>query len=812
MKNDWTQFYTNLFNQEEGVFDSFEELEKLDLGFKKFFPKSSMDLSPDGRFLVFTANHIGKYQVVLMDLETGQKRNIFRYGSKNAVQQTDFNYPQIAWHPRGGEITLCYEHRDVITLRRLDLNSMTWIEQEVPEIFQRIYSIDYLSDDDYLFSASADGFSDLFIYRSQYRQTERITEDYYDDLDASFAMLGQQPGILFSSNRTSSGILPERLDTILPLDNFDVFFLPLESDFALRLTNTPDDNERQPRIAEDRYLTFLDRRNGMRNRWVIDLNSRRRQFINSNYSRNIILHDAVSASGDYVFQVYEDGVYESYRTTPNWNESSSVYYTSSASLKTIREDVPEVEIPEPEPVSEEFLFQSEFPDPAQIEPLETTVKFNRVNESFVPIEYESEEREVIEFINARAVAARRQFKMEEITARVDNEVLFEGLESYAGERQELEAQEPGLLIKGIAKDIFEDFEIELGIRIPLDLRGSEVFAVLDDKRKRIDKRFALYRRQKSEDVILGSEVQRQKKTAFIALHRQSYPFDAYRSVRGTVSLRIDNTFLLTGDPISSAYERQNEQRFIFKGEYVFDNTIDIDLNLRHGTRYKAYVELINRFDLSTEGGFDLDFSRGFTTIVGFDARHYQPVLRNSVLALRAAGATSFGSDKILYYVGGTDGWVIPKFNEDTPVPQNENFSLMTIAPNLRGFNHNVRNGRSFMLASAEMRIPIFKYLSRREMKSKFLRNIQLVGFFDVGSAWHGFLPKSSNNPLNNVIIDDVPGISISLNLKRRSFIYGYGFGGRINLFGYYIRGDYAWGVESGIVNDPILYISLGTDF
>ena len=196
--------------------------------------------------------------------------------------------------------------------------------------------------------------------------------------------------------------------------------------------------------------------------------------------------------------------------------------------------------------------------------------------------------------------------------------------------------------------------------------------------------------------------------------------------------------------------------------------------------------------------------------MGFDARHYQPILRNSILALRTAGASSFGSDKILYYVGGTDGWVTPKFDQDTPVPQDQNFAFKTIAPNLRGFNHNVRNGRTFLLASAELRVPFLKYLSARELKSKFLRNIQLVGFFDFGSAWHGLIPSNENSPVNQSTLSG-PRVEVVLDLDKSVFAYSYGFGARINLLGYFIRADYAWGVDGGRL-DPKLHISLGTDF
>ena len=50
----------------------------------------------------------------------------------------------------------------------------------------------------------------------------------------------------------------------------------------------------------------------------------------------------------------------------------------------------------------------------------------------------------------------------------------------------------------------------------------------------------------------------------------------------------------------------------------------------------------------------------YTYNFGFDARHYLPIYRNFIWAVRAAGDFSWGNKKIVYYLGGTDGWLFPK--------------------------------------------------------------------------------------------------------------------------------------------------------
>lgn len=203
-------------------------------------------------------------------------------------------------------------------------------------------------------------------------------------------------------------------------------------------------------------------------------------------------------------------------------------------------------------------------------------------------------------------------------------------------------------------------------------------------------------------------------------------------------------------------------------------------------------------------------------IVGFDARHYQRILKHSVLAVRAAGATSFGSERILYYLGGVDNWLFPRFNEEIPLPASDaNFAYQTVAANLRGFRLNIRNGNSYLLTNTELRVPIFKHLSKN-LKSNFLRNFQVVGFFDIGTAWQGATPFSEENPLNTKTIPDpeVPSnpVVVKVRFFRDPIVMGYGAGARMLLFGYFLRLDYAWGVETRVIQEPRLYLSLGMDF
>jgi len=168
-------------------------------------------------------------------------------------------------------------------------------------------------------------------------------------------------------------------------------------------------------------------------------------------------------------------------------------------------------------------------------------------------------------------------------------------------------------------------------------------------------------------------------------------------------------------------------------------------------------------------------------------------LKHSVFATRFNAATSFGSEKILYFLGGVENWLFPSFNNDIPNPAGGDFSFQTLAANLRGFRQNIRNGNSFALINAELRVPIFRYFSRSTPRSSFLKNFQIVGFFDVGTAWQGLSPFQKDNPLNTVLIEgsdnpsDFNPVSVEVNFFRDPVVAGYGAGIRTMLFGYFVK-------------------------
>jgi len=201
--------------------------------------------------------------------------------------------------------------------------------------------------------------------------------------------------------------------------------------------------------------------------------------------------------------------------------------------------------------------------------------------------------------------------------------------------------------------------------------------------------------------------------------------------------------------------------------------------------------------------------RQFTFNFGFDARHYYPIYRNLIWAVRAAADVSWGNQKLIYFLGGTDGWLNPKFNDANRPAADQSYIYQTLAVNLRGFRQNVANGNNAFVINSEVRLPIIPTLVNRPINNAFLRNFQLVQFFDLGTAWNGKYNKLARP---TAIFQQVP-----VTIKQKAggigpFAGGYGFGARSTLLGYFVKIDAAWEMNVFFKGTPSWYFSLGLDF
>ena len=797
-------------------------------------PLGRMRLSPDGKKLAYTIHDNGRVRVMLYDMESGDKKVLYRYGIRNYEQETDLNYPVIAWRPDGSELSILYERKDVVSLMKIDFEQHQVVTDKLSPEYHRVYDMDYWSPDTLMFSGTTDGFSDLYLYIPKTRQSIRINEDFHDDLDASVIVLDQKRYILFSSNRPDETMRKMHLDSILPIGQFDLYVLDYQPSKSTlrRLTFSPDASERKARMSDNETLVCLADFSG---RWQRVQISRLNEdppvsLLFSEYDRDIILHEVVPGSPVIIdwLQKYNKPYFHISRTDSTETSENTIPLSKEKAnevLSRLSDKIVVQEKAEEEELDPKYFFQTPFPvektesvkketkKPVVEEPMPST-SIPTIIQPTRPDNPEYTPGDLTPFIRSRIIASRLKFKLDYFNITMDNDLLFGGLDSYAGTKREFEPSQLGILCKASLKDLLEDYVITGGVRFPTSFNGSEYFLVFNNRKRRVDKEFAVYRKAVTEADPTDSDPNHKNQfVSFLALGKWSYPFDNYNSVRFTTTLRNDRIIALSTDKQTLDTHTDDAQRVGLKLEWVYDNTRLLDINTRTGTRIKTSVEVVKRFDLNLfEEDEKFQFDKGFMTVLGLDARHYVPLDRRSIFAVRLTAASSFGSERILYYLGGVENWLFPAYDNSVSVPNDLSFAYTSLAANMRGFKYNARNGSSVVLANAELRVPVFQYLSRQKIRSSFIRNIQLVGFADAGTAWHGSNPFGSGNPLNTVVLTNPPTVEVIVNYYRNPLIIGYGVGARTMVFGYYLKLDYGWAWETKTTRDPLLQFSMGADF
>ena len=360
------------------------------------------------------------------------------------------------------------------------------------------------------------------------------------------------------------------------------------------------------------------------------------------------------------------------------------------------------------------------------------------------------------------------------------------------------ALNPGLsgFTRMAMSDLFEDYRVVGGFRLALDLNNNDYMLRLQNFKRRMDKDLLFQRRS----IQGASELGVAKLHTHMATYRVTWPFNELSSLRGSVTYRHDRIVTQSTDNASLSYPNGYDQTVGAKLEYVYDSSIPRGLNLYTGWKAKVFAEYYKQ----------PDGSKTDMTVVGLDIRHSLRLHRDLIWVTRFAGSSSLGSRKVLFALGGVDNWLFPKVDQSTPVDYTQNYFYQSLAVPMRGFFYNSRNGNSFAVANSELRVPIFRYLLNKPIRSDFVQNFQVAAFGDIGAAWTGSNPYASDNSFNNQVINTNPFV-ITIKNQREPIIYSYGFGLRTRLLGYFVRADWAWGIDDKRRLPQVFQLSLNLD-
>lgn len=815
----------------------------------------------------------GVYKVQIQ-LGWNKPKVLLHSGVMQLANQVDPNYPQMAWNTKGNRLAVVYEHEGKTKLMIYDLITRTTIRQELPQFDRVIdFKYMPVQENTLLLSAVKNGHTDIFTYNISNSKTDQITNDVYDDLDPSFAAFPGKSGILYSSNRPgpkgrgSDTSLMNRPFNIFMVDNWN----KSSEKQITQLTDLQYGNAKLPMQYNTTHFTFVSDANGIRNRYAGFFKSQADGVDSLFYVGSEILHnpdqeeldstlaaygstapdsvEAVTITKDstYTFPIsnYPYGIQESRITGEKGEVSEVVQYADIKRLMKLKVDtvvlkkrnitakntnfrraqmhadslrlgLPTYLAPTKDTSTHPNFFQNEFGN----EPADTSTAIT-INE---PALFEKRKQEESILKKSKLFPYKFKFASDYLILQLDNSVLVNKYQPFTGPPSgPIRLTDPvnGLIRIGVS-DLFEDLKFNGGFRIPSSLQGSEYFFSASYLKKRFDYKFTYYRKV---DKNNGFSIRDQfgNDSAFIPAKmitniyqgEMRYPFDQVRSIRLSAGIRTDKLVMQAVDKPSLINKDYKETYALMRLEYVYDNTINPAINIWNGTRYKIYGETNAQL---TNGGLNELFNPGlsaaaqgrFTYNMGVDIRHYTKIYRNFIWATRFAMDMSWGTRKLLYYLGGIDNWLNPQINTRNPVNLTENYAFQTLAGNLRGYKQNARNGNNVMLLNTELRLPVFATFIDKPINSAFLRNFQVTSFIDIGTAWN---KKLSFKDANYTTYDDGQGITTRIKEGFLGpFVGGYGFGARTTIAGYFLRADAGWPAVAFFRGSPIWYFGMGVDF
>lgn len=834
LSSEWMNYYQKLFN--DSTFQrEFPESGNVIAKTNKKQVYNQVRISPDGKYIAYTTNESGQYKIWLYDIEQDKKKKLLTHDHR-IDQIPDYTYPVVNWHPTGRILTFFTEEKGGVKMYYYILENKELTSRNML-FFEKILDFSY-SDDGLRMVVSGinRGQSDIFIHTLASGTNEQLTQDIYDDMNPRF--INNSTDIIFSSNRPEDTTEYYKPGKPLYSKNmpFNLYIVEYENKVPeiKKISNYKFVNDTRPFEIEPNKFIFLSDENGIINRHIarydslidfVDTTVHYRYFTQTypitNYSRNILDQDISSRSDELTEVLFKDGRYHLFKGAYNKQpETFSGKYENTEFRKektkelTLIDSLKKVRV---ETIAIQDIFDNQI-----ITGSKDTLMLDRgiidINNYVFEIEKLNYYNEKFRSDNLNLVLDTTEFRRPTpriyetafytnfLATQIDFSFLGASYQAFSGGAV---YYNPGfnLMFKLGTNDLFEDYKLTAGFRFAADFDSYEFLMSYENLKRRLDKQLVYHRQVfKSIAQMSPTESYLVKSYSNNALFIMRWPFSQVAALEGTVFGREDRYVFLSTDLTSLSKPDLTYYWAGVKLAYIFDNTRQLGINLYQGTRFRIFTEAYqqlnqDRYDLYTAGA---------------DFRHYVKIHRTFIWANRFAVGASYGRSRLIYYLGSVDNWTnlsskYETFDRSIPVDYSKNYVYQTLASNMRGFTQNIRNGDKFAVFNTELRLPVIRYLANHPISSNFWNNFQIAGFFDVGTAWTGLHPWSGENAYDNEIIENGP-ITITIDANREPIVAGYGVGVRSMLLGYFVRLDWAWGIENKVVLPRIFYFSLSLDF
>lgn len=784
-------------------------------------------ISPNGKWLAYSANKNGRFKVKLKDISSGKTETILKNGIKRSDEKAYLKAPVFDW---GDSTTLgivVYE-RGVNLLKLYNPYTKEWQTRDLRR-FDQINQMDiYPNGKTAVISVTDKAQSDLFLISTGRPNTRRLTNDIYDDLYPSF--IPDSKKIIFSSNRpndsTSTNDSFEQIKSHLNLFAYDID-APV-SDAIDVLTNDLGSNTNTT-VTDSSAVYFLSDKSGIKNLYKIDLNNKIAEQITA-YPTSIENYDILPEQKYLSLSLYNDGDLDLYFlqkpeiSTPKFLMSTFRKQVELSRRIAVKDDKAKkntnpvltdrdtVEITSQELAdsanitgkldADDFDFESVIMKARsnQSSLLKNLSKLRKKSSITGPYDYEP------------------SFKIDNVTVSF----LFDPLYGFSPfvEYQMNDLMENNKFSGGITTSIFNS-----NSRSTTRFYGQyQYLARLFDYTVRFDRKSVMFRQTDNFADIFEQQFAYNILSLDAAL-----PLSTNLRINagphfGNRNFTETNPEIFSGN--ISPVESPIQSEFLYGGkiEMIYDDSEMLGLNIRQGRRAKIAFENYN---------FGGDFSESFNKFT-VDIRNYQRIFNEITFATRLYGGVFFGNNAPYFMLGGLNNWAtlnrdatirLPEtgegeydlernplsFESVESVTPNKNLLFHEVVTGIRGFRVNELSGRNTILLTNELRIPLFRAISSDAIKSAFIRNFQLLAFYDIGTAWLGGSPWDANNSINKEVISNNSFTATIRNYKN-PWLSSTGLGISTVLFGYYGTIYYALPIEDYQIQDPTILLGIGYNF
>lgn len=830
---EWEQYYLDMQNQVSKSYVNQSDSTKVRLRHNSTTQFTTLKISPDGKYIAYAENDRGRYIVKVRSIQTGKETTIITHGSKVISQEVDYKLPIIGWSDASTLGVIAVRNGEY-TFWLYDMNTRTKLPRELDK-FNNVRSISFSGNGRLaVLSADYEGKNDLYLISSRRDLVRRLTNDVYDDLDPSF--IPNTNKIVFSSNRTSDTLNSK---VKVPLgnltDNYSLFVYDLDTTKLKlqRITNTVS-KDFAPIALNNNIFYYLSDQRGIVNLFKFDRSTSLYTQV-TNFSTGILEYD-LNIAHSTLAMVANRKMENEIHVSRSFNPNRQIFTPATRrkelqQSRVIREKRQQQEV---KPMSIRDLIDARMKasqedsvkqptDTAQVEnkpvvadtikiPADT-IKTNSTNivntDNYVFEDEAVKQTQPSETFLNRYMKARDKSQITgpfpyESRFSADNLVTAFVVDPIRGFGFSLNQQ---------MNDMLENYRFLGGIMTSINMQNGDFYAEaqylpkLLDFSVRFDRR-GIRKETFVNDIVYKYSLNRVEFGASLPISERirlsAKPFGAFtRAVYlGKSSVGKKE---LSPDPLTNFYAG-------FKSELVYDNSIATGMNIQEGTRAKITYTHYQGLNNSANS-----FSQ-----VAADIRHYQKIYKTIIFAVRGFAGSFYGRSPKHYLLGGMDNWVfndtkytgVTATGERNPLgldSLNENILFAEFATNLRGFDYATLFGNNVMLMNAELRIPIVQVLSNAPITSAFLRHLQFVGFYDIGTSWSGKSPFSEEGSVN---YDEVQQGQFLVKVKNylNPWLYSYGVGMRSTMLGYYVKVDVAWPVKNYEVGNPAWHITLGFDF